>query len=102
MSAMVPSVAPGTPLIPRKAANAPAAPARPSQPLPVADTLIRRAERAIFNHPTTRNAVSFHWTGAQSEQVLLDAIKGAKQSFSIETYEFHDDRTGHAVLKALA
>lgn len=61
-----------------------------------------RAEATIFDHPTTGNAVTFHVTAAESQQALLDSIKNAKSSFAIETFEWHDDRAGNAVVNALA
>ncbi|HEY9723386.1 MAG TPA: phosphatidylserine/phosphatidylglycerophosphate/cardiolipin synthase family protein [Oscillatoriaceae cyanobacterium] len=52
--------------------------------------------------PTTRNRVIFHGSPEASMQALRSAIAGAKRSFYVETFIWHDDAAGNAVIDALA
>lgn len=65
----------------------------------------RRASAPIasaIGRTTTRNRVIFHPSPDASRQALLGAIAGARRSFYIETFIWHDDAAGNAVIDALA
>ncbi|MDB5100078.1 MAG: phospholipase family protein [Cyanobacteria bacterium RYN_339] len=63
---------------------------------------LHRIQTRVFTDPTTRNQLTLHVSAAESRQALLGAIAEAKQSFFIQTFEWHDDQAGNAVIQALA
>jgi cardiolipin synthase len=55
----------------------------------------------VFVSPSKFNEVTFHVSPEESKQALLDAIAGAKRSFYIETFIWHDDEAGREIVDAL-
>ncbi|MFN3429842.1 MAG: phospholipase D-like domain-containing protein [Candidatus Sericytochromatia bacterium] len=55
----------------------------------------------VFVSPSRFNEVTFHVSAEESKQALLAAIEGAKRSFYIETFIWHDDEAGREVVDAL-
>lgn len=69
---------------------APAEPARSVQALP-----------GTLRAPSRRNSIQFHVSADASRLALLQAVKEAETSFFIETFIWHDDKTGRELADAL-
>ncbi len=59
-------------------------------------------DRLLLGAATTRNAITYHVSPEDSREALLAAIRGAKESFHIETFIWHDDEAGNEIVEALA
>jgi cardiolipin synthase len=75
---------------------------RHAAPTPSGTPLLHRGDASIFTHPTRQNGVTLHITSAESKVALLTAVQCARQSFFIETFEWHDDHAGNELIQALA
>ncbi|MNS55875.1 Major cardiolipin synthase ClsA [compost metagenome] len=87
------STAPAIRVVPQAAK---AAPARQAAAAP------SKAERAVMTAPTAGNKVTLHVASTDSHQALLESIRTAKSSFYIETFIWHNDKTGNEIVDALA
>jgi cardiolipin synthase len=64
--------------------------------------LSKDVDQLLLSNPTVRNQISYHLTPDSSRQAILDAVQGAKKSFHIETFIWHNDEVGNELVEALA
>ncbi|HEY9899413.1 MAG TPA: phosphatidylserine/phosphatidylglycerophosphate/cardiolipin synthase family protein [Pantanalinema sp.] len=76
---------------PKAAQRAKADPKAPQMPL----------DKLLLSNATRHNEVTYHVGAEESFQAILSALKGAKTSFHIETFIWHDDQTGRKLAEAL-
>ncbi|MBO9541955.1 phosphatidylserine/phosphatidylglycerophosphate/cardiolipin synthase family protein [bacterium] len=58
-------------------------------------------DKLLLSNATRHNEVTYHVGAEDSFQAILSALKGAKTSFHIETFIWHDDETGRKLAQAL-
>ncbi len=64
--------------------------------------LSKDVDQLLLSNPTVRNQIAYHLTPDASRQAILDAVQGAKKSFHIETFIWHNDEVGNELVEALA
>jgi cardiolipin synthase len=63
--------------------------------------LSQEVDQLLLTNPTVRNQITYHLSAEASQKAILDAVEGAKKSFHIETFIWHNDTAGHELLDAL-
>lgn len=58
-------------------------------------------DQLLLSKPTTHNIVQYHLTPEDSFQAILGALEGARTSFHVECFIWHDDETGKQLAQAL-
>lgn len=66
-----------------------------------ADRASKSLDQLILSRPTTHNIVTYHNGAEESFNAILGALQGAKKSFHVETFIWHDDETGRKLADAI-
>ncbi|MFP5502992.1 MAG: phospholipase D-like domain-containing protein, partial [Candidatus Sericytochromatia bacterium] len=75
--------------------------AKAQAPAPARPVAASGVAKAVLTAPTTKNEIAFHVTPSESHRAILDSIKGARNSFYIETFIWHNDEAGNEIADAL-